>query len=157
MGTVVRVISGGQTGADIGGLRGAKRARIPTGGWMPFGCETEIGPRRAWLKEFGLKECPTPGYPARTYLNVRESDGTMRFAADFSTAGERCTAAAIKQYRRPSIDVDVTRPLSCGDMDRLLAWLEAHHIRILNVAGNRETTYKGIGKLVAEMIYALVG
>ena len=32
-----RIISGGQTGADEGGLMAAALLGIPTGGWMPRG------------------------------------------------------------------------------------------------------------------------
>ena len=32
---VARVISGGQTGADRGGLEGARRVGAQTGGWAP--------------------------------------------------------------------------------------------------------------------------
>jgi hypothetical protein len=32
-----KVVSGGQTGADQGGLRAARLAGIPTGGWAPKG------------------------------------------------------------------------------------------------------------------------
>jgi hypothetical protein len=38
------VISGGQTGADQGGLRATRACGIPTGGWAPRGWLTEAGP-----------------------------------------------------------------------------------------------------------------
>lgn len=44
------VLSGGQTGADLGGLRAARACGIPTGGWAPRGWLTEVG----WLVEYGL-------------------------------------------------------------------------------------------------------
>jgi hypothetical protein len=34
---LTRLISGGQTGADQGGLRAARAAGIETGGWAPLG------------------------------------------------------------------------------------------------------------------------
>jgi hypothetical protein len=34
---LTRVVSGDQTGADQGGLRAARAAGIPTGGWAPKG------------------------------------------------------------------------------------------------------------------------
>ncbi len=38
-------ISGGQSGADFGGLLAAKRCGIPTGGKIPKGFLTENGPK----------------------------------------------------------------------------------------------------------------
>jgi Circularly permutated YpsA SLOG family len=46
-------------------------AEITTGGWAPLGRETEDGPAH-WLAEFGLVECPEPGYPARIVANIRD-------------------------------------------------------------------------------------
>jgi hypothetical protein len=53
---IERVISGGQTGADQGGLRAAQACGIPTGGWAPRGWLTEAGPA-PWLADWGLVEC----------------------------------------------------------------------------------------------------
>jgi hypothetical protein len=75
---LTRVISSGQTGADQAGLRAARAAGIPTGGWAPKGWLTEKGPS-LWLADFGLVECPEPGYPPRTRANVRDSDGSIWF------------------------------------------------------------------------------
>jgi hypothetical protein len=79
-----KVISGGQTGADQGVTPRRQGRGIPTGGWAPKGwlVESEDGrrniaaPRHA---DFGLAECPEPGYPARTRANVRDSDATIWF------------------------------------------------------------------------------
>ena len=78
-----KIISGGQTGADQVALRAARAPGVPTGGWAPKGWLTEDGPA-PWLADFGLAECPEPGYSARTLANVRDSDVTLRFgtAAD---------------------------------------------------------------------------
>jgi hypothetical protein len=81
---LTKVISGGQTGADQGGLRAAQAAGIATGGWAPKGWLTESPDGRRdvatpQLADFGLVECPEPGYPARTAANARESDGTPWF------------------------------------------------------------------------------
>ena len=61
-----KIISGGQTGADIGGLIGAKRAGIKTGGTAPRGYKTEKGPQIQSLKYLGLVEHPSEHYRHRT-------------------------------------------------------------------------------------------
>jgi hypothetical protein len=64
---IERVISGGQTGVDQAGLRAARAAGIATGGFAPKGwlIESEDGRHNVpapWLAEYGLVECPEPGY-----------------------------------------------------------------------------------------------
>lgn len=68
----IKVISGGQTGVDQAALRAARAAGLPTGGWACKGWVTEAGPA-PWLADFGLVECPWPGYPARTRWNVGDA------------------------------------------------------------------------------------
>ncbi len=86
---IERVISGGQTGADMGGLLAATRAGIPTGGWAPKGWlrETPNGhgeEQGDWLARFGLKECPESGYPARRTRNVKDCDAILLFGKNTS-------------------------------------------------------------------------
>jgi Circularly permutated YpsA SLOG family len=37
----------------------------------------------------------------------------------------------------------------------LVAWIEAEKVRVLNVAGNRESTEPGIGELVGRFLIAV--
>ncbi|KKL28978.1 hypothetical protein LCGC14_2369790, partial [marine sediment metagenome] len=76
---LLKVISGGQTGADQGGLEAGKELGLETGGTAPLGWKTEDGPQPELLKGFGLRECTQPGYPVRTRRNVLTSDGTVIF------------------------------------------------------------------------------
>lgn len=39
----IKIISGGQTGADQGALQAAHSLNIPTGGYAPFNYNTELG------------------------------------------------------------------------------------------------------------------
>lgn len=137
-----RVVSGGQTGADQAGLRAARSANVPTGGWAPLGWLTEDGPA-PWLAEWGLVECPDPGYPARTRANARDSDGTV-WLGDWHSSGGRATLDACRSEGKPFMIVHqgVTRPSQVAE------WLEAEGVRILNVAGNRESVNPGIGARV---------
>ena len=131
---VSKVISGGQTGSDQGGLRAAYEHGIATGGWAPKGFKTSVGyePRLGTL--YGLVEHKF-GYTARTYTNVKESDGTIRLAINFNSPGEVTTLKAIEYYNKPHIDVDLLNPI---DHQLVISWLITHNISILNVAGNSE-------------------
>src|SRR4051794_32052929 len=87
-----RVISGGQTGADQGGLRAARACVIPTGGWAPRGWLTEAGPA-PWLAEFGLVECPEgetepERYRARRRRCVKDCHAALIFG-EITSPGSR--------------------------------------------------------------------
>jgi ribA/ribD-fused uncharacterized protein len=132
---LVKIISGGQTGADQAGLFTAEAFGIPTGGWAPKGWLTSVGPKPALLRDrFHLEE-HTGGYPQRTVANAKAADGTIRLASDFTTAGERCTLRAIQEHHKPWFDVDLKNP---PPVAAARAWIQSQNIRVLNVAGNRE-------------------
>jgi len=139
-----KVISGGQTGADIAGVIAADLAGIETGGWAPPGWLTEKGPD-ANLAEYGLKEHHIKGYVGRTYANAEDSDGTIRFAADFNSPGEICTLKAIEKYGKPHFDVDFNNPPPTTEV---VDWIRDNKIEVLNVAGNRESKCIGLKNFV---------
>jgi hypothetical protein len=143
---LIKVISGGQTGADQAGLYAANLCGIATGGWAPKDFMTADGPA-PWLKtKFNLRECPKPGYPPRTALNVSDSDGTVRFAHNFGSTGERCTLNAITKFKKPYLDIHVEvqiRRMCCEyviahAVDELIEFIRENNVKVLNVAGNRE-------------------
>ena len=65
-----KVISGGQTGADVAALDVAIELNIPHGGWIPKGRKTESGPLPA---KYQLQEMSTGSYTRRTEQNVIDS------------------------------------------------------------------------------------
>ncbi len=149
------VCSGAQTGADVGGLAAAKACGIPTGGWMPNGCMTLDGPRRDLLETYNLKEHPKKGYPPRTDANVKDSDGTLRFASKWYSAGEKCTMKAIKWYGKPHFDIDITKPVLFDSWFEVYKWLSENNIKVLNIAGNSEETSPGIYQFVYDYLTGL--
>lgn len=141
--TDLRVISGGQVGVDIAGLRAAHTCGITTGGWMPKGYLTKVGPRPEYRDEFGMRETESSEYPPRTEANVAEADFTIRIATDFATAGEQCTLRAIKKHGKPHADfnVDWKGQLAPGiDEFELIELFSSMLVRAgyrtINVAGN---------------------
>lgn len=138
-------ISGGQSGADIGGLKAAKDCGIATGGWLPKGCITLDGPKFEYLELYNMKECEKVGYVTRTELNVKEAAATFRFASNFNSQGEKATLNAIKWYNKPFLDVDITKPRS---KQEVIDWIKSNQFKILNIAGNSEKTSPGIEKFV---------
>jgi len=75
----IKIVSGGQAGADRAGLDWAMARDITHGGWCPRGRLSEDGgvPSR-----YNLQETSSRKYPPRTQRNVAESDGTVVFTLD---------------------------------------------------------------------------
>lgn len=163
-----KVISGGQTGADQGGLLGAWRSGVETGGTAPLCFKTQIG-YNPLLEVFGLT-C-AGDYKSRTIQNVRDSDGTVIIAHDLNSHGTVLTRRACSAEKKPLLQLDVSdivqlavgRPEtdSAAVMNEITQHAQAlcdfvlkHQIQILNVAGNREIASNGqpIGTLVMTSI-----
>lgn len=62
---ISKIISGGQTGADQGGLSAAIILNIKTGGTAPKGYRTQAG-SASWLNKLGLLEHSSSDYAPRT-------------------------------------------------------------------------------------------
>jgi hypothetical protein len=102
-----RVISGGQVGTDVASLLAAESCGLVTGGMMPKGFRTGIGPMPEYAERFNLLEHLSPNYPPRTFWNVEQADATLRIAVSFNTPGEVCTMKAIKKYNKPHLDIPI--------------------------------------------------
>ncbi len=144
-----RVISGGQTGADRAGLIAARAAGIPTGGWMPRGFRAHDGDHPEFAALYGMQEMSSHRYPPRTTMNVKESDGTLRFATDWDSPGEVLTLALCEKHKKTHCDVTPSGDRSPADV---IEWISANNIRVLNVAGNAERTSPGIQEWVEEFL-----
>jgi len=130
------ICSGGQRGADSGGLAAAHDLGLPTGGYAPKGWKTLNGMNMK-LSLLGLIEHKSDKYPPRTYDNVKLSDGTIRLANDFNSPGELCTLKAIEYYNKPHLDINLNdKPFLFDVID----WIENNNIKVLNIAGNAGKT-----------------
>lgn len=69
MKSVIRIVSGGQTGADRAALDWAIANNVPHGGWCPKGRKAEDG---AIPAHYALKETPSASYLQRTEWNMRD-------------------------------------------------------------------------------------
>jgi len=72
-------------------------------------------------------------------VNVRLSDGTIRFAADFNSMGERCTLNAILDNNKPYKDIDINNPLSTPIV--VATWIRKNNIKKLNIAWNTKSHF----------------
>jgi len=130
----MKIISGGQTGADRAALDAAIELGIPHGGWLPKGRKTEVGILPAKYK---LKEMDTTSYPERTKKNVVDSDGTVILTHGNLTGGSALTRKIAKQHGRPCHHIDLNKTIAFTAALEISTWIEENSISVLNVAGSR--------------------
>jgi putative molybdenum carrier protein len=153
--TLAKIISGGQSGADIGALRAGEALGIATGGAMPKGFRTEAGPRPNYAERFGMREISSRSYRSRTRQNVIDSDGTVIFSGPSLVAGSLLTERLCDALGKPCFVLDFP---AANDQRKLFAdWLAAHPIQVLNVAGNRESRSPGIEEFVFHFLVSMIG
>lgn len=143
-----RIISGGQTGADQGGLEAAAFLGIPTGGKMPKGFKTEEGYFPELADKYDVEELISGEYAPRTRYNVLDSDATVIFG-DLSSPGSRTTRQMCLDSKRPCLVVE-----EFNDFYRRLFddFLNMYEVTTLNVAGNRESKNTGIQQKVYDFL-----
>jgi hypothetical protein len=140
----LKLISGGQSGADTSIIAVARALDLPCGGMVPAGWMTEDGPRSD-LANLGFTQSGSREYAVRTRQNVEQSDATLIFATDPDSDGTRLTIAHARRCGKP---VCVLDPYESGTMEQAEAWLKEIHPAVLNIAGNRESKAPGIRRQV---------
>ncbi|MCK9279239.1 MAG: PHP domain-containing protein [Melioribacteraceae bacterium] len=130
-----KIISGGQSGGDRGGLEAGELLGLDVGGFAPSEFKTENGQCIELRDRFNLVEIDGD-YKERTLKNVIESDGTAIFATNEKSVGTRYTINVCEKYNKPYILVK--------SKNQFLEWLINNNIKVLNVAGNRESISPGI-------------
>jgi len=146
---VTKIISGGQTGGDRGGLEAGKALGLQTGGTAPKGYRTETGDD-ASLKDFGVTEHALPSYPGRTEDNVVNSDATIIFNVAEKSPGSDSTVRLAKKHGKPYLVVSTKKGSVAAA--QVKAFLEEHKPATLNIAGNRESSAKGLGVFVKNVL-----
>ena len=135
---IEKVVSGGQTGVDRAALDAAMRCRLPVAGWCPLGRRAEDG---AIDTRYPLIETPLADNAQRTCWNVRDSDGTLILLFEEPVGG---TSLAIEEAHRLDAPVRLVTLSQPSSTNSLLSWIEDHQIRVLNIAGPRESEAPGI-------------
>jgi hypothetical protein len=131
---VVKIISGGQTGADRAAIDFAIKYNIPHGGWIPKGRKAEDG---RLPDHYQLQEMPTPGHSKRTKQNILDSDGTLIVSHGFLTGGSALTEFLAEEHKKPCLHIDLNL-LSMQEAAQIISkWIQRHKLKVLNVAGPR--------------------
>ena len=140
------IISGGQTGADRGGLDAAIFLQIPHGGCCPAGRLAEDG---IIPLKYNMTELFSKSYALRTEQNVVDSDLTLIFSYGAPTYGSLLTASMARKHSKLYLCLDLNNDDFCI-IPELSQFLQAHltHLSVINIAGSRESSAPGIQKRV---------
>ena len=148
------ILSGGQTGADRAALDFAIEFGLPHGGWCPRGRIAEDGPID---ERYQLVETPSRRYDQRTRWNVRDSDATVVFSTMREVSGGTgLTLALAERAGKPWLQLSSEAASATGadPAGELLAFLAAHHVERLNVAGPRESQEPLVAAFVRSVLVA---
>lgn len=135
------IISGGQTGVDRAALDVAIELGIPHGGWCPKGRLSELG---VIPEKYSLTETQTVNYSERTIRNIQDSDGTLVLLPNRTTRiidGTKLTIEKTCTLTKPLLIVYLTDNIA---PEMIVTWLKDNGIKVLNVAGPRESSCPGI-------------
>lgn len=139
---IERIVSGGQTGVDRGALDAALEIGMACGGWCPAGRRAEDG---TIPPEYPLEETPTPHYAGRTRWNIRDSDGTLILHFGRLGSGTELTRRIAHETGKPLLIVNLAEA-DGGATATIHSWIRSQRVRVLNVAGPRESTAPGISQ-----------
>lgn len=136
----IKVISGGQTGADRAGLDAALAQGVICGGLCPLGRKAEDGP----ISDiYPLEEDRTSIYASRTQKNVKAASVTLIFSFGALTGGSDYTRRCCDKLHKPWLHLNgenmgAERAAECIEEWLIsLAILMADDELIINVAGQR--------------------
>ena len=136
--TTLKIIAGGQTGVDRAALDAALELGINCGGWCPKGRRAEDG---MIADRYPLTEAENETYETRTQRNVYDADGIMILTAQLPlSGGTELTHKLALQYKKPVLIIGLDETSS----EATRKWLADHQIKVLNIAGPRESQQPGI-------------
>jgi hypothetical protein len=150
----LRIISGGQTGADRAALDWAIAHDISHGGWCPKDRWAEDG---AISRQYQLQETPVSDPAQRTEWNVRDSDGTVIFSmSEKLSGGSLRTWEFARRLGKPCLHLCQSKPQrDCAR--ELRAFVRHHAIKVLNVAGPRASAEPQVGAFVHGVLGQVFG
>jgi hypothetical protein len=135
---MMKIISGGQTGADRAGLDAAIHLNIPHGGWCPRGRRAEGSPIPL---HYVLEETDSADWMQRTSKNVLEADLSLifNFGQNLS-GGTALTKKTCRELKKPFMIID---PL-LDPIVSVRTWFKLCDAKVINIAGPRESKQPGI-------------
>lgn len=156
--SLIKVISGGQTGADRAALEAAHEVGYETGGTTCNDYITSIGKdyelkTKYNLKELNLSKLSTSMmYIKRSKMNVDNSDGTIAFRIKRSPGTDKtigyCITGKWEVINYKNLNSSLYKPLlvinnvslekTKENVEKMYHFIIDYEIKILNVCGHRE-------------------
>jgi hypothetical protein len=147
--TTLKIISGGQAGADRAALDWAIEHGHEHGGGCPRGRKAEDGIIPA---KYQLTETDSANYRARTVRNVLESDATLIVNLGELDGGSLETLRISEQHGKPVRVVQLDEAISESTLEAVRSWLRQSPMRTLNIAGPRESKRPGMYRFTLELL-----
>ena len=97
-----------------------------------------------------MKELTRDGYPKRTDMNIVDSDGTVVFSHGRLSGGSALTRRLAGKHGKPFLYVDLD--IEVDHVAVVYHWIVENDIRVLNVAGCRESKDPGIYDVVKGIV-----
>jgi hypothetical protein len=156
----LKIVSGGQTGADRGGLLAAMDLGLDWGGWAPKGWRSEDGTIPSCYRE-KMQEIGSSNYLVRTRRNVADSHATLIVTNTYPLSGGTLkTRHFCEEMMRSHLVVAIDENDAVGKVQRWLAQFFEQNLPIpfvLNVAGPRESKASGIQKASRKLLVQAIG
>ncbi len=149
----MKLISGGQTGADRAALDVAMELKLDYGGAIPKGRKTEDGTLPLTYEK--MTELKSKSYAVRTKKNVMDSDATVIFTMGHTGKGSALTIKSAQKYDKPLLHIDLATSSDSEAKKVINEWLKDVRPAVLNVAGSRESKAQGIYARVYAILRAI--
>ena len=123
---------------DRAALDVALKQGIDCGGWCPQGRLDEFGPTP---DRYPVQELPNGTFADRTRENVKDCDGTVILYPGELRGGSAFTRQSCEELGRPCCLIDAAVLSREEAAARIREFITTNEIRILNVAGPRESEW----------------
>ena len=151
----IKIVSGGQTGVDRGGLQAAIDLGLDWGCWAPKVWRAENGAIPPLYRE-KMREHASANYLGRTRRNVVDSHATLIVTNTYPlNGGTLKTRFFCQEAMRSHFVVSLGESDAVGKTQRWLAqfFAQEHPVPfVLNVAGPRESKAGGIQKCTRKFV-----
>ena len=148
-----KIISGGQSGAEIAALDVAINFSIHYSGWVPKGRIAEDGPIS---NKYQLNEMPVTSYSKKTEQNVLHADSSIIISHDPLSGSCSFTKKVAMKHGLPWIHVDLSGVSIFQAALFILKWIEKNNIKILNVTGPKASQDHNIYEDVTNVLEAVI-
>ncbi|MRR53463.1 MAG: hypothetical protein EG822_02990 [Deltaproteobacteria bacterium] len=147
---LMKIVSGGQTGVDRAALDAGLASGVPVGGCCPAGRRAEDGMIPSC---YPLLELDSPVYAVRTERNVVDSDATLVLNRGELADGTALTVQLARKHRKPFLVVQLDEN---ADPVAVAEWIRERGVKVLNIAGPRESKCPGIHESALQFVRKLL-